>query len=381
MSREYSNVEREHEHETGLALSIPPVEPAAGKEEPDYRTINKEDADGQEEQHELGRRDEGVVGTAERAAEAAVHPEENGKTAVSDAPRESASNGVSTDNAPVTDGSKDASFVSLDSDDDQEEHATSTRTRLAEAARAENQRREQVEQVPESAPGSTAHSRTGSVQYSGVRMANGRPNWTSGAGLPAGLIYSDESDSEGSSDDELGVGLGTSRKTSGAGSVTKSPKMSRDERDRRVFGDDLGDRSLMERVKNVAGVAGAAGVGGIGLTGMRQVSQHRSKWGKILIVIVVSTRLAETARNARHAVAAPHSRAHHPRSRDAYGTSPGPWKYQHSYSAATGHTRRQGNPVKRSPRLTPRFRLGSTRQYSAYAVPHRVDHTCPRSSA
>jgi hypothetical protein len=280
LSREYSNVEREQD--TGLALSIPPAEPSPGqKEEPDYRAIHKEDAErtnGLEGQHELGRRDEGVVGTAERAAEAAMHPEENGKTAVSDPSAEFESNGDSTDKAPVTDGSKDASFVSLDSDDDgQEEHATSTRTRLAEAARAENERREQAEQTPESVPGSTAHSRTGSVQYSGVRMANGRPNWTSGAGLPAGLIYSDESDSEGSSDDELGVGLGTSRKTSGAASVTKSPKMSRDERDRRVFGDDLGDRSLMERVKNVAGVAGAgvAGVaGGIGLTGMRQVSRY-----------------------------------------------------------------------------------------------------------
>lgn len=260
LSREYSNVSREHE--TGLALSIPPVEasPRADKAEPDDQAIHRDE----KQEHELGRRDEAIVGPAEQAAEAAAHPAENGKSE-SDA---SAGAGAKSKSPAGTDGSKDASFVSLDSDDDNSpgETATSTRTRLAEAARAENQRREAADSVP----GSTAHSRTGSVQYSGVRMANGRPNWTS-AGLPAGLIYSDESDSEASEDDEELGGLGTSRKTSGAASITKSPKMSRDERDRRVFGDDLEDTSLMERVKGVA----AAGPAGIGLTGMRQVSRKR----------------------------------------------------------------------------------------------------------
>lgn len=276
LSREYSNVSREAE--TGLVLAIPPAaaSPLGEKPEPDYKAIHRaealeEGAVGQDAQHELGRRDEGVVGPAEQAAEAAVHPAENGNAAPNAA--EEPANGATNAKSPAgTDGSKDASFVSLDSDDDEpvEETATSTRTRLAEAARAENARRDAANQ-PDSVPGSTAHSRTGSVQYSGVRMANGRPNWTSGGGLPAGLIYSDESDSEGSDDDELG----TSRKTSGAASITKSPKMSRDERDRRVFGDDLEDRSLMERVKGVAGVAGAGAAAGIGLTGMRQVSGRK----------------------------------------------------------------------------------------------------------
>lgn len=274
----------EKEQATGLALSIPPpgaelpanVEDDHQGPERDDQGLHREDDDHEPEpEHKLGRRDEAIVGPAERAAESAAHPATD-RTADSPA-KEVQSEPASLPNEdpePAVDRT-----INLDTDDENdEESATSTRTRLAEAARAENERHEQTVQVPGdmSAPGSRAHSRTGSVQFStGVRMANGRSNWNSSAGLPAGLIYSDESDSEGSDDDDLGLGLGTNRKTSGTGSVTKSPKMSRNERDRRVFGDDLDARGLMERVKGVAGVAGAGTATGVGLTGLRQVSCFR----------------------------------------------------------------------------------------------------------
>lgn len=286
----------ETEKTTGLELSIPPV--ADGEQVPISTNIpetNTPEIPQDEDTHELGRRDEAIVGPAERAAEAAMHPEVTQNEKAQEAATETVlEKTLSGKTSPEKASHAADQSMNLDSsDDEQEETAANTRSRLAEAARAENTRQEAQAEAESgsplvsnfgmsSVPGSNAHSRTGSVQFAstGVRMANGRPTWSSGSGLPVGLIYSDESDSEGSSDDggEFGTAAG-SRKTSGgaAGSVTKSPKMSRDERDRRVFGDDLDARGLMERVKGVAGVSGAAvggaALAGVGLSGMNNVSR------------------------------------------------------------------------------------------------------------
>ena len=287
----------EKEKTTGLELSIPPVADAEPVSIADGGVPATKTPEPQhEDEHALGRRDEAIVGPAERAAETAVHPDVAAKhQEPSQAPE--VSERASLKQSSPRNASPAAANQSMDldsSDDEEEQDAANTRSRLAEAARAENTRQEAQEAESgsplvsnfgmSSVPGSNAHSRTGSVQFAstGVRMANGRPNWNSGSGLPAGLIYSDESDSEGSSDEdgEFGTAVG-SRKTSGGapGSITKSPKMSRDERDRRVFGDDFDSRGLMERVKGVAGVSSgaaaggaAAGLAGIGLVGMNQAS-------------------------------------------------------------------------------------------------------------
>lgn len=304
-SHDSSKNDVEKEKATGLELSIPPVADAESVPiADDGISAIKTPEPQHEDEHTLGRQDETIVGPAERAAEAAVHPDVAAKhTEPSQAP-EVSEKAPSEEASPEQPSPRTASPAAADqtmdldsSDDEQEQNAANTRSRLAEAARAENTRQEAQEAESgsplvsnfgmSSVPGSNAHSRTGSVQFAstGVRMANGRSNWNSGSGLPAGLIYSDESDSEGSSDEddgEFGTAAG-SRKTSGGatGSITKSPKMSRDERDRRVFGDDFDSRGLMERVKGVAGVASgaaaggaAAGLAGIGLVGMNQASLH-----------------------------------------------------------------------------------------------------------
>jgi hypothetical protein len=291
--------EAEKEQTTGLSLSIPPAPAVATQDdpttptashstpEPDYSALHREEArDVEPDAHELGRRDEEIIGPAEKASAEASHA---GTTF-----KERTSEEVPANNTKIA--------TAEDSDDDLENNnAAQTRSRLAEAARIENEQRqaestaaaaaEQAKNAqaqsspmfagsgfPSSNPASAAHSRTGSAQFasmaSGVRMTNGRTLLGSANGLPAGLIYSDESDSEESEEDDDGdfdPRAAAARKVSGTGSLTKSPKMS--ERDRRVFGDDLGDGGLLERVKGVAtGATAGLGLGAAALgSGFMQV--------------------------------------------------------------------------------------------------------------
>ncbi|KAJ9096715.1 hypothetical protein QFC21_004985 [Naganishia friedmannii] len=293
--------EAEKEETTGLSLSIPPAPVAATEEdpttpiashsipEPDYQALHREEAGSVPTgAHELGRRDDDIVGPAEKASGEASHP---GTTFEERPAEEVHADDVKVATAEESDGDDD-------NDDLDNNNAAQTRSRLAEAARIENEQRqaeaaaataaEQAKNAeaqssplfagtgfPSSTPASAAHSRTGSTQFasmaSGVRMTNGRTLLGSANGLPAGLIYSDESDSEEDSeadDGDFDPRAAAARKVSGAtaGSMTKSPKMS--ERDRRVFGDDLDDGGLLERVKGVATGATAAlglGAGGLGL--------------------------------------------------------------------------------------------------------------------